>query len=108
MIRSIAFVLATSAARDPVQALRDGVVPVPSAPVADHRVPHQEPFGSWTYSSDELEHYGIRTLGDALRLTPGVVVGPSGQIFIHGAPLGDGSLMLDGVSMMGVPVASRP
>ena len=108
MIRSIAFVLATSAARDPVQALQDGVVPVPSATVADHRVPHDEPFGSWTYSSAELEHYGLRTLGDVLRLTPGVVVGPSGQIFIHGTPLGDGSLMLDGVSLIGVPVASVP
>jgi len=106
MIRSIAFVLATSAARDPVQALRDGVVPVAPAAVAAH--PHQEPFGSWTYTSAELEHYGMRTLGDALRLTPGVVIGPSGQIFVHGAPLGDGSLMLDGVSLMGVPVASVP
>ena len=106
MIRSIAFVLATSAARDPVQALRDGVVPVAPAAVATH--PHQEPFGSWTYTSAELEHYGMRTLGDALRLTPGVVIGPSGQIFVHGAPLGDGSLMLDGVSLMGVPVASVP
>jgi hypothetical protein len=108
MIRSIAFVLATSAARDPVQALRDGVVPVPSAAVADHRVPHEKPFGSWTYTSAELEHYGLRTLGDTLRLTPGVVVDRSGQIFIHGAPLGDGSLIIDGVGMMGVPVASRP
>ena len=106
MIRSIAFVLATSAARDPVQALRDGVVPVASAAVATH--PHQEPYGSWTYTSAELEHYGMRTLGDVLRLTPGVVVSPSGQIFVHGAPLGDGSVMLDGVSLMGVPVASVP
>ena len=104
MIRSIAFVLATSAARDPVAALRDGVVPVAAAPVAVH----QEPFRSWTYSSDELEHYGVRTLGDALNLTPGVVVDRSGRIFIHGAPLGDGSVMLDGVSLMGVPVASVP
>ena len=108
MIRSIAFVLATSAARDPVQALRDGVVPVEPAPVVAHRPPHEETFGTWTYTSAELEHYGLRTLGDALRLTPGVVVGPSGQIFIHGTPLGDGSVMLDGVGLMGVPVASRP
>ena len=106
MIRSIAFVLATSAARDPVQALRDGVVPVASAAVATQ--PHPAPWGSWTYTSAELEHYGMRTLGDVLRLTPGVVIGPSGQIFVDGAPLGDGSVMLDGVSLMGVPVASVP
>lgn len=108
MIRSIAFVLATSAARDPVAALRDGVVPVEPAAVVDRRPPHEEPFGSWTYSSAELEHYGLRTLGDALRLTPGVVVGPSGGIYIHGTPLGDGSVMIDGMSVMGVPVASHP
>jgi hypothetical protein len=106
MIRSIAFVLATSAARDPIQALSDGVVPVQAGTVVNQ--PRQEPFGSWTYTSAELEHYGMRTLGDALRLTPGVVIGPSGQIFVHGAPLGDGSVMLDGVSLMGVPVASVP
>jgi outer membrane receptor for ferrienterochelin and colicin len=104
MIRSIAFVLATSAARDPVAALRDGVVPVATAPVAVH----QEPWRSWTYTSEELDHYGARTLGDALRLTPGVVIGPTGQIFIQGTPLGDGSVMLDGVGLLGVPVASVP
>ena len=104
MIRSIAFVLATSAARDPVAALRDGVVPVAAATVAVHH----DPFRPWTYTSAELDHYGVRTLGDALRLTPGVVIAPSGQIFIQGAPLGDGSVMLDGVSLMGVPVASVP
>ena len=108
MIRSIAFVLTVSAARDPVAALRDGIVPVAAVAVEDRRPPYEEPFLSWTYSSAELEHYGLRTLGDALRLTPGVVVGPSGQIFIHGTPLGDSSVMLDGVSLMGVPVASRP
>ena len=105
MIRSMAFVLAASAARDPVAALRDGVVPVaPAAVVAVH----QEPFRSWTFSSDELERYGVRSLGEALNLTPGVVVDPSGRIFIHGAPLGDGSVMMDGVGLMGVPVASVP
>ena len=107
MIRSIAFVLAASAARDPVAALRDGTVPIDPAAVVEHRLAHQE-FGSWVYTSAELEHYGMRTLGDVLRLTPGVVIGPSGGIYIHGTPLGDGSVMLDGVSLMGVPVASVP
>ena len=107
MIRSIAFVLAASAARDPVAALRDGVVPVAPTAVEDGRPPHEEPFRSWTYSSAELEAYGARSLSDVLRLTPGVVVDPSGQIFIHGAPLGDGALMIDGMSVMGAPRAMR-
>ena len=103
MIRSIAFVLAASAARDPVQALRDGVVPVEPATVEDRRPPHEAPFRSWVYTSADLEHYGARSLSDALRLTPGVVMDPSGRSFIQGAPLGDGSVMIDGVSLMGAP-----
>ena len=107
MIRSIAFVLAASAARDPVQALRDGVVPVAPAAVVDHRPPHEAPFRSWVFTADVLERYGARSLGDALRLTPGVVIGPNGAIYMQGTLLGDGSVMLDGVSVMGAPRAIR-
>ena len=105
MIRSIAFVLTASAARDPVAALRDGVVPVAAVAVEDGRPPHEEPFRSWVFTSDELERYGVRSLGEALRLTPGVVIDHNGGIYIQGTPLGDGSVMLDGVSVMGSPRA---
>jgi len=107
MIRSIAFVLYTSAARDPVQALRDGVVPVAPAAVEDRRPPHTAPFRSWVYTSAELERFGARSLSDALRLTPGVVIDPSGRIYMQGALLDDGSVMLDGMSIMGAPRATR-
>jgi hypothetical protein len=105
MIRSIAFVLATSAARDPVQALQDGVIPVEPAAVEDARPPHIPPFRSWVYTSDQLDRLGVRTLGEALRLTPGVVIAQNGQVFIQGSPLDDGSVMLDGVRVMGAPRA---
>jgi outer membrane cobalamin receptor len=107
MIRSIAFVLSTTAARDPVAALADGTVPVEPAAVEDRRPPHVAPVHSWVYTSDYLERLGVRSLGDALRLTPGVVIAPNGAIFIQGAPLDDGSVMLDGVSLMGAPRAMR-
>lgn len=104
MIRSIAFVLSASAARDPVAALRDQVVPVAPAVVEDTTSwpPHTVPFRSWVYTSDDLERYGLRSLGDVLRLTPGVVIGPSGGIYIHGTPLTDGSVMIDGVAVYGI------
>jgi hypothetical protein len=105
MIRSIAFVLSTSAARDPIAALATGVVPVEPAVVEDTHgwPPHLEPFRSFVYTSDELERLGARSVSHALRLTPGVVVGPRGRLFIHGTPLGDGSVMVDGVRMLGAP-----
>jgi hypothetical protein len=106
MIRSMAFVLAASAARDPVPAPDNGIVSVQPLAVHDGWPPHGESFRSWVYTSDELERYGARTLSDALRLTPGVVMDPSGRIFIHGTPLGDGSVMIDGVSLMGAPRAT--
>ena len=93
------------AARDPVQEIRNCVVPVESTAVEDGRPPHMKPFRSWVYTSDELERLGVRSLGDALRLTPGVVVGPGGRVFIHGTPLDDGSVMLDGMRVMGAPRA---
>jgi outer membrane receptor protein involved in Fe transport len=109
MIRSIAFVLASSAARGPVQPGPDGTVPLDVAAVAVYRAgTHEEPFQSWVFTSDDLDRYGARSLGDALRLTPGVVTDRySGRIFIQGAPLDDGSVMLDGVSLMGTPHAYR-
>ena len=103
MIHSIVFVLSTSAARDPVQEIRNCIVPVEPAADEDGRPALMEPLRSWVYSSDELERFGVRSLGDALRLTPGVVVGPGGRVFIHGTPLEDGSVMLDGMRMMGAP-----
>ena len=105
MIRSIAFVLAASAARDPVQALHDGVVPVEPTAIVDHGPPHEAPFRSWVYTADMLERLGARSLSDALRLSPGVVMGPNGAIYMHGALLGDGSVMIDGMSVMGAPRA---
>jgi outer membrane cobalamin receptor len=105
MIRSIAFVLATSAARDPVQALQDGVIPVEPAAVEDGRPPHVAPLHSWVFTHDQLERLGARSLGDALRLTPGVVIAQNGQVFIQGSPLADGSVMIDGMRVMGAPRA---
>ena len=36
-----------------------------------------------------------------------VVIGPNGGIYMHGTLLGDGSVMLDGVPVMGAPRAMR-
>jgi outer membrane cobalamin receptor len=107
MIRSIAFVLSASAAGDPIQALHDQVVPVEPATVDDTTSwpPRDAPFRSWVYTSDDLERFGARSLGDVMRLTPGVVVHPGGGIYVHGTPLGDGSIIIDGVRVLGAPRA---
>ena len=107
MIRSIAFVLATSAARDPIPSLHDQIMAFEPDVVVDTIAwpPHEKPFRSWVYTSDDLERFGHRSLVDALRMTPGVVIGPSGGIYIHGTPLTDGSVMLDGVAVLGTPRA---
>ncbi len=105
MIRSIAFVLAVSAARDPIAALRTQVVPVDPAVVHDtNRPPHLEPFRSYVYSPADI-HLGAWRFRNALRMTPGVVIDDHNRIWIHGTPLEDGSLMLDGVRMLGTPTA---
>jgi hypothetical protein len=41
----------------------------------------------------------------AFRLTPGIVLGPGGQVYAHGTPMGEGSLLLDGSPIMGSPRA---
>ena len=70
VIRSIAFVLAVSAARDPIAALRTQVVPVDPAVVHDtNRPPHLEPFRSFVYSPADI-HLGAWPFRNALRMTP--------------------------------------
>ena len=103
MIRSIAFVLSTASARDPIAALHACQVMAVEPAVVQNTTqwpPHDEPFRSWVYTSDDLERFGARGVRDALRLTPGVVIGPSGGIYIHGTPLDGGSVMIDGVALL--------
>jgi hypothetical protein len=103
VIQPIVLVLAVSAARDPVAALRTEILAVEPSVVHDtNRPAHLDPIRSFAYSPDDI-HLGAFPIRTALRMTPGVVIDDHHRIWIEGSPLGDGALMLDGMRVMGAP-----
>jgi hypothetical protein len=104
VIRSLALVLAVSAARDPEAAFRAHILALEPEVVHDtNRPAHLEPIRSFVYTSDDDALLGAWRMRAALRLTPGVVIDDRHGIWIEGSPLGDGALRIDGVRTLGAP-----